>query len=132
MQESPILRVNTLVFAFPDRKIIPSCLDQIRKLRLGHMILVPDPLYSFPISRFAKSCIFREKIIRVDIQNLGKFYRILMVNWVESLFQIGDIPDILVAQGPADLFLADLFNLPVIPKLFAGTGMYRRFRQANC
>ena len=96
------------------------------------MVFIADPLDPFSISRFTESCVFREKIIRVDIQNRGKLYCIFIENRIESFFQINNIPDTFVSEDPADLFLADLFNLPVIPKLFARTGMYRRFRQGNC
>jgi len=36
------------------------------------MVFIADPLDPFSISRFTESCVFREKIIRVDIQNRSK------------------------------------------------------------
>ena len=69
------------------------------------MVFIADPLDPFSISRFTESCVFREKIIRVDIQNFGKRYSIFIENWIESFFQINNIPDTFVPEDPADLFL---------------------------
>ena len=69
------------------------------------MVFIADSLDPFSISRFTESCVFREKIIRVDIQNRSKLYCVFIENWIESFFQINNIPDTFVSEDPADLFL---------------------------
>ena len=95
------------------------------------MVFISDPLDPFSISRFTESCVFREKIIRVDIQNRSKFYCVFIENRIESFFQINNIPDIIMSKDLAELLLADLLNLAIIPQLFARTGMYRWFQNRN-